>query len=91
MVLTCQKGKILFPNTVLAEGDVSFSYRDYVSLSDHAVYHLDKDYITLQGNATLDNQGDFVKGDNIMFDLVNQSILSGGRSRIKLSTERFEE
>ena len=90
MVLSCDKGNIVFPNLVSAKGEVRFMYQDYESLSDEAIYNLEKHYITLKGNASLSSKGDYVKGDKIIFDLANESVLSGGRSKIKLSTDRFD-
>ena len=72
-------------------GNVNFSYADYESFSEEAMYRLDKNLITLLGNVVLSNQDDYFKGDKIVFDLDNESVLSGGRSKIKLSTKRFQE
>ncbi len=91
MSLTCDNAKITFPSVILVNGNVNFSYADYESFSEEAMYRLDKNLITLLGNAVLSNQDDYFKGDKIVFDLDNESVLSGGRSKIKLSTKRFQE
>ena len=90
-VLTCMNATALFPSDIFVDGNVQFIYRDYQAMSERARYDLNTNLIALQGNAVFLNKDDYLKGDYITFDLDNESVVSGGRAKIKVSTKQLQE
>ena len=90
MTLDSESISIFFPDKVYANGDVEFVYKDYFSNSKQAFYNSLENVIVLKGDAVLYDQDDFFKGESISFDLNQQKVISKGRSRVKLSTDKLQ-
>ncbi len=91
MLLTCDTAQAFFPDLLHSEGSVSFQHKDYVANAKKADYHLKSQIISLMGEAILKQGGDFFRGNVVKFDIRNEKVLSQGRSKIKVSTERLSE
>ena len=89
MTLDSEAISIFFPDKVYANGDVEFVYKDYFSNSKQAFYNSFENVIVLKGDAVLYDQDDFFRGESISFDLNQQKVISKGRSRVKLSTDKL--
>ena len=89
MILSSQQLGAFFPNKIFASQDVQFSYKGYSANANEASYNLDENVIVLTGSANLSKDEDFFRGEIISFDLNEEKVLSQGRSKVKLSTEKL--
>ena len=89
MTLASYRLDLSLPDNAYAKGNVEFYFNDYSAYSNEASYNLDENVIVLEGDAILYENQDFFKGETISFDLNQQTVLSHGRSKVKLSTERL--
>jgi lipopolysaccharide assembly outer membrane protein LptD (OstA) len=91
--LKSDSAHIQFPKFINAEGHVSLSYNTYMSSSDLANFNLDSQKITFIGDVSFfdKSNNDKFYGNKIIFDLVNEEILSVGKSRAKINTTRLNQ
>lgn len=89
MNLSCSEGLAKLPVFISANGNVVFNYPPYQSLSHRAYYNIQDATISLIGDSIFQDGEDYIKGDTIVFDLDSKKVISQGRSKIKLSTERL--
>ncbi|RAP31547.1 hypothetical protein DID78_00920 [Candidatus Marinamargulisbacteria bacterium SCGC AG-343-D04] len=89
MMLTCDFAEAILPDDLHSKGNVAFLYKDYTSQSGEAYYNQKSDVITFKDNVVLQQSGDFIRGDVVKFNMIDEKIISSGRSKIKISTERL--
>mgnify|MGYP001170251099 CR=1 FL=1 len=90
MSLSCNHGKLILPEHVILNGDINFLYTEYSASSENAYYNFSDNTIEFQDNAIFKSEKDFLKGNSITFDLTNELVVSNGRAKVQLSTERLE-
>ncbi|MBI60470.1 hypothetical protein CL657_04570 [bacterium] len=89
--LICDNARISFPKTVHVSGDVRVLYEEYIAEANTARYDIERNQISLQGDAVLYDSFDYVKAHKIDFDLKNESVKTSGRSKINVSTKQLAE
>ena len=89
--LMCDNARISFPKTVHVNGDVRLLYEEYIAEANTARYDIERNQISLQGDAVLYDSFDYVRAQTIDFDLKNESVKTSGRSKINVSTKQLAE
>ena len=74
-------------NTFIAKDAVNFSYGDYRSESSLAMFNRDQNQIQFEGNVLFTTLDEYAKGDVIIFDLTNETFLSKGKAKVKISRD----
>ena len=74
-------------NTFIAKQSVTFSFGDYKSQSEVAKYDRELNQIQFEGNVFFSHTDEYAKGDVIIFDLNNETFLSKGSAKVKISRD----
>ena len=91
--LKSESANIQFPEFINAVGDVRLVYEDYICSSGFANFNLNDQKITFVKDVNFFDKknNDKFYGNKIIFDLVNEEILSVGKSRAKINTTRLNK
>jgi lipopolysaccharide transport protein LptA len=76
-------------DVVTAIGAVTYAMGKIKGSAGRAVYDMNKGLITLTGNPVANQAGDFIKGETIIIDLVNNKVRTKGKANVKLSVEKL--
>ena len=87
--LMSNRVEAMFPYRVSAFEDVQINFESYVSMSNKAFYNLDENVIVLAGNAELKGEKDMFKGETIKFNFNDKKVITDGRSKVKISTDKL--
>jgi len=83
--------RIELPYDLRVSENVRFFFKQVTGTTQTAHYALDKNEVTLKGDAVLNDGTDYFKGEKMVFNTQTESIKSYGRSRIKISTQRVAQ
>ena len=88
--LKSKNANINIPNKLKAIGNVELNYKNYYASSDIAEYSLSKKVITFIDNVQFNDTqtNDVFNSNKIIFNLNTEEVLSVGKSRAKINTER---
>ena len=74
-------------NTFIATKAVKFEHGIYKSSSDSAIFNRNKNEIRFENDVLFTSGNEYAKGDVIIFDLTNETFLSKGKAKIKVSRD----
>lgn len=77
-------------DTFIAKNDVKFSFEDYKSTSQKAMFDSQLNQVVFEGDVEISSLQQFAKGDSIIFDLTQETFLSKGKAKIKLSKDDIQ-
>lgn len=93
MKLRSQKARLSVPFDIEALGKVELNYKYYSSSSDYAQYIFKSREIIFENNVRFKDSetNDLFKSNKIIFNFKTEEILSVGRSRAKINTQRLPQ
>lgn len=91
VVMTCDRIIVDGEEEILyAKDNIVCLFEDIKGTAKNAVFYSIEEKIVLSGNTVVQQGSDFVRGEEITIYLKNKKIISTGRTRIKLSVDKFK-